>query len=316
VIRPIELIWNATATHHGRLNFLYRWRRWGLRTFTPFGSGHPAIYSLSGGRKFVVHPGDNLSIQIALAKAYEPLESKIVERILRNGEVAIDIGANIGYYTSLCSRGVGESGKVLAFEPGEITFGKLQATIALLGLSNVESHRRAVADKPGTVSFVMSASGSDAQQSLVDWELLAGDKAARNVEAVTLDQIVDGLKPQKRVPAFVKCDVEGGEGKVLDGGRRLLESDSPPVLLLEFNRTALELQQTSVRDLLDKLQGYRLYFTPLDGHEPRMQTLASAGEIPELVNVIAFPKRGAYADRIREVVDYLPVDAVVRANSG
>lgn len=176
MIRPIELVWNATTTHCGRMNALYRWRRWRLHTFTRFGAGHPVIYRLQDRQKFVAHPGDSLSALIAEQKAYEPLESRIVSEILTEGDAAIDIGANIGYYTSLCSNRVGPTGKVFAFEPGECMFTKLQAAIDLLGLADVEAHRQAVADKCGVVSFVMSMAGSDAQQSLVDWEFLVGDK--------------------------------------------------------------------------------------------------------------------------------------------
>lgn len=292
-------------THNGRANMLYRLRRWRLRTFTAYGSGKPALYRLHDGREFVVHPGDQLSTAIAIEKRYEPLESRIVAKILRPGDVALDIGANIGYYTALCSACVGTQGTVLAFEPGEATFSKLKTTIALLGLCNVEPHALALADESGFQDFVMSSSGSDAQQSLVDWDLLVGEKKLARVGTVTLDEVVHDLNRHGKIPAFVKCDVEGAEGKVLKGARALLDSASPPVFMVEINREGLAAQRSNASEILRRFDGYRLYFTPLNSQEPKMRLLTSTNNVPDLINVVAFPSRGSYTRRIEAIEEYL-----------
>lgn len=124
------------------------------------------------------------------------------------------------------------------------------------------------------------------------------------MKSTTLDELLRELKQHGKVPAFIKCDVEGGEGKVLQGGGEVLESESPPVFLLEFNREALALQQSTISELTDKLKGYQLYFTPLMSGQNTMWLLANAHEMPDFANVIALPTRGAFAGRIRRVARY------------
>jgi FkbM family methyltransferase len=310
LFRLAQLIWNATMTDHGRRNVRNHWRDWRLRTFTAYGSGRAALYRLRGGRRFVVHPGDALSTQIAISGSYEPLESGIAARVLRPGDLAFDIGANIGYYTVLFSKCVGPDGKVFAFEPGLSTFAKLQTTINLLGLANVEAHPVALADRPGRRQFVMSTSGNDAQQSLNDWDLLSGSKTVVEVDTKTVDDFLNGYLPSGGSPAFVKCDVEGAEVKVLLGGRRLLNCPSPPVLMIEVNRKALATHKTSADALLGMLRGYHLYFTPLDAEGRAMHALDSVSQLPEMANVVAFPGHGVFAGRLEAAKDVLPQESI------
>ncbi len=299
--RPFEILWNAMATPHGRRNAIYRWRRWKLRTFTTFGQGKPATYRLRDGRRFVAHPGDSLSIAIADNRSYEWVETRVARRVLRPGDVAVDIGANIGYYTGLFSDCVGRRGEVFAFEPGQATFAKLRLTIELLNLANVDAQHAALAEHGGVRRFIVSTSGNDAQQSLVDWEGFPGSKSAIEVEAITLDAFLAQALPARRKVALVKCDVEGAEIKVLNGAAGLLQSADPPVLIVEANRKALAAHGADVGALLGLLDSYRLYFKPLDQHRRTLQAVTGAAELPNLANIIAFPQRGAFADRIAAV---------------
>jgi FkbM family methyltransferase len=304
VVRFLEIVWNAVMTPNGRRNVLYRWRRWRLRTFTALGSGSAAVYRLRGGQRFVAHPNDQLSEQISSDRCYEPLESRVIASVLGPGDVAVDIGANIGYYSALSSARVGPRGLVHAFEPGPATFIKLQKTIELLGLENVKAYPLALANRSGSFRFVTSTSGQDAQQSLADWGGFQGEKDVANVETSTLDDFLDCFVGGGH-PAFVKCDVEGAEPKVLEGSYKTLQGDSPPVIMLEANRKALSAQGASADELLEKLPGYRFYFTPLDSNNETMRRFRTADELPELANLIAFPERGVFGARIAEAARYL-----------
>jgi FkbM family methyltransferase len=227
--RLVGRVWNAFITREGRTRVVCRWRRWRLHRWTGFGSGHAAIYRLRNGSRFVAHSGDRLSEFIAISGSWEPLESRIVERIQKSGDLTIDIGANVGYFSALFSRCVGPQGKVLAFEPGETTFSKLQTTIDLLGLKNIEAHAMAVADQTRREYFTMSTAGFDALQSLVDRGWMLGGKVVAEVQAVALDDFLSRTLQPGTSPALVKCDVEGGEMRVLAGSSKLLSSLSPPI---------------------------------------------------------------------------------------
>ena len=67
--------------------------------------------------------------EVSHAGIWEPFETKIVKKLVQRGDVAVDIGANIGYYTLLFSRLVKLSGKVFAFEPEPANFSLLKKNI-------------------------------------------------------------------------------------------------------------------------------------------------------------------------------------------
>jgi FkbM family methyltransferase len=235
---------------------------------------------------------------IADNRRYEWLESRILEQVLRPGDIAVDVGANIGYYAALFSGCVGSEGKVFAFEPGAGTYSKLRDTIALLGLTNVDAHCVALSERAGIKAFVASTSGHDAQQSLADWEGFSGEKAVTQVEAVTLDGFLADALPASRAVAVLKCDVEGAETKVLAGANALLSGPNPPVLMIEANRKALAAHGAGLDSLLRLLAGYRLYCTPLDDPGRIAQAFDCSAQLPDLANILAFPLRGAFSDRI------------------
>ncbi len=70
-------------------------------------------------------------------RAWEPVETEALRQELRRGDVVVDVGANIGYYTILASRLVGEGGKVYAFEPEPDNFAMLQKNLKANGCTNV-----------------------------------------------------------------------------------------------------------------------------------------------------------------------------------
>ena len=54
-----------------------------------------------------------------------------MSRVVKPGDYCVDVGAHIGYFTLLLSRLVGETGYVLAFEPGTNNLPKLKRNLEL-----------------------------------------------------------------------------------------------------------------------------------------------------------------------------------------
>jgi FkbM family methyltransferase len=297
--RPAELVYNAAFTPEGRRNVKYRWRLWRLRTFTKFGEGQAATYRRKDGTRFVVHPNDALSRQIYCDGDHEPLESAIVRSVLQAGDTVLDVGANTGYYTSLFSDCVGKQGHVFSIEAGPQTFAKLTKTIELLHLGNVTAFQKVASDHDGWSSFVTSMTGDDAQQSIVDWEHFAGDKRQLDkIPSISLDSLLADARIGAPGIAFLKCDVEGAECKVLAGAGQIMRSASPPIVLVEGNASALQANGGSIEQLLRYLDGYRIYYTPLDIYESKARCLNTPQEsLPDLINIIGFPLRGTFSNR-------------------
>jgi FkbM family methyltransferase len=300
IIRKIK---TGAFTEPGRHKVATLLRRKILRS-RMFVSGPSVTYRMKSGRRFVVHEGDTLSLQIYGDREYDDLETRTVEGILRQGDIAIDAGANIGYYAALMSNCVGRSGRVYAFEPGRETFAKLQQTIEQLRLRNVTALRKALDRQPGEVSLWASNTGHDAQQALHRWpgmEWVGGGYFPEQVDAVSLDLVTDEEAILGRI-AFAKIDVEGQESYVLEGARRLLASDDPPVLLVEVNRAGLEASGSGVDRLLAALEEFELFFAPLSIDQPRntirkWRPVSRLEDLPGICNLLTLPKRGRFASR-------------------
>ncbi|HEV8716575.1 MAG TPA: FkbM family methyltransferase [Candidatus Binatia bacterium] len=271
--------------------------------FTGYFRGESIVYALKDVGPFVLHPYDRLSYSIYIENSYEPLETAVVKSVVRQGDSVIDCGASIGYYTALFARCTGPIGRVIAFEPAQATCEKLKVTVRRLGLEAVDVNQLAVSDRVEWCEFVLSLNGREAQQSFEEWRGVAGVTARVMVEATTLDQTFDE-RALYDVVSFVKCDVEGAEGKVVKGARKVLGSAHRPIFMVEVNQPALAATRAFAEDVVARFSDFWLYYTPLRDHSPgrrsetRLRRFTSVSDLPEISNLFAFPKEGKYADRL------------------
>jgi FkbM family methyltransferase len=154
---------------------------------------------------------------------YEATKQRACLRHLREGLTAYDVGANVGFYTLLLSRLVGERGAVHAFEPLARNREYLERHVALNRAANVRIHSVAVGRSRGTAAF------EPAPDPSMGRVVTAPSGSTVTVPVVCLDDVVyaDGQPP----PDVVKMDVEGGEADVLAGMRRLLTGKRPTLLV-------------------------------------------------------------------------------------
>jgi FkbM family methyltransferase len=160
-----------------------------------------------------------------------------LQRELQPDAVFWDVGAHIGFTSLIASRLVGPYGRVEAFEPFPPNLQRLAGAIALNGFTNVTVHAQAITDKDGAAQFHLHE--SSLQGSLVEHP----SAAAIEVKCETLDTVARRLPP----PDLVKVDAEGAELDVLRGGRQLLMTIRP-CLIVEF--TTPHLLDQALRHLL------------------------------------------------------------------
>lgn len=161
--------------------------------------------------------------------------------LLKPGDVAIDVGANIGTHTIFFGQRVGTEGRVYAFEPQGMAFRWLSANMALNHLNNVVLFPMAVGRAPGTIGVPdvdYTQTGNfgglslpPLQKPTAEQQPVVAPRLA-SVPVTTLDQIArDHLAPTGRRCKVLKIDVEGMELDVLEGARGLIEGQQPFIYL-------------------------------------------------------------------------------------
>lgn len=145
---------------------------------------------------------------------WEPNLSAWIERRLSAGDVFVDVGANVGYFTLLASARVGATGKVVAIEPMPEIFGHLSEHVAANSLQNVRLINEAAVG-PGEEGEVRLYWGGDANTGSTG--LLPRDQPVRSatVSARTLASMLTA--DECRSARLIKIDVEGVEAAVLRG---------------------------------------------------------------------------------------------------
>jgi FkbM family methyltransferase len=146
-----------------------------------------------------------------LVNWYEPDAIAVIGALVGEGDVCLDIGANVGALTLAMARRIGPAGRVYAFEPGPLTYPRLARNVELNASirGRVVPLQLGVADRAGTLYW------NEEPDNRGNATLLHGSGAP--VDVVSIDDFfADKPLPQL---SFVKIDVEGMEYEVLRGGR-------------------------------------------------------------------------------------------------
>lgn len=151
---------------------------------------------------------------------YEKDTQRVFLNHVHPGDVVLDIGANVGFFTLLASKLVGSEGKVYAFEPLPRNMSILRAHLQANRLVNVETLPIAAAAIEGTAPFSTGVGHSMGHISR------NGDLS---VPTASLDHLL--TSSQIATAQFIKIDVEGAEFGVLTGGENLIVQSHPVILL-------------------------------------------------------------------------------------
>jgi len=168
---------------------------------------------------------------------YENAEAALVHRLLQPGDVAVDAGAHIGFFTMHLAAAVGAAGHVSAFEPFDQAADLLERSIGENGLQQRVTFRRAAVgagSDTATLTFPVETLNSGGAYLLRDGTQPLTGNLQTTVPAVALDDL-----ELRRPVRFIKMDVEGAEPQVLRGASRLIAEDRP-IILSELHPVQLE----------------------------------------------------------------------------
>jgi FkbM family methyltransferase len=193
-------------------------------------SVHGMIHSRAQvfGHSVFVDPADRVMGPALLEDGcFEPVETSLIVSEIKPGDVVLDVGANLGYYTLLLARLVGAEGKVFAFEPDPNNFRLLKKNVRANGYRNVVLVQKAVADRSAVTRLHLSPDNKG-DHRLYD----SGDgRPVINVETVALD---DYFADHEGAIDFIKIDIQGSEAAALRGMERLLQRHPALKLVSEF----------------------------------------------------------------------------------
>jgi FkbM family methyltransferase len=159
---------------------------------------------------------------------YEEFETELFKGLLKPGMVVVDVGANIGHYSLIAARLVGESGHVYSFEPDPHNFELLRANIELNGFENVTPVNKALSNEPGTLTLYLDKYNLGGHSMSADNVLIGAGTV--EVETTSLDLFFISNGGGDRVDV-IKMDTQGAEGKIIEGGRRLFEENDLTILM-------------------------------------------------------------------------------------
>ena len=157
--------------------------------------------------------------------------------LVEEGDTVVDVGANIGVYTSAFSDRVSSSGTVLSLEPVPDTFKYLSYNVRRKRAANVVLMNVAASDKATTVTMHIPRKKSGVEylyRARIDPMGDVADESewSREVRDVTvLTDTLDNLLASYGRIAFIKCDVEGHELECVRGTVNLIQRYSPALLV-------------------------------------------------------------------------------------
>lgn len=193
---------------------------------------------VAGGR-VVCDTGDLLGRVIAVSGTWEPNATAVVRRLLAPGDVVVDIGAHVGYYTLLAADAVGPGGRVFALEPSPARYRELLGNVERSGATNVSALDAAAGSREGSATL-FEAPRPNTSASTLSAGALADPAVATARDYVPVEVRV--TRADEVVPAnlhgrvrFVKIDVEGHEIDVLRGLEGILARGARIAVLVEVS---------------------------------------------------------------------------------
>ncbi len=192
----------------------------------------PEVVVTRRGLVWALNLKEGIDFSIYLLGGFEVKTLKRYAELVKEGDIVLDIGANVGAHTLPLAQLVGSKGKVFSFEPTAYAFAKQQANILL---------NPQLASRIEAKQMMLTATASDPLPESIysSWPLEAADDlhdehrgrlmGTQGAIKETLDDFIQNAGINKI--DFVKLDVDGNESDILAGGKTVIEKFKPRIML-------------------------------------------------------------------------------------
>ena len=204
-----------------------------VRALHPPGNGRPVRTVLDYDQGMVINIDTHSFLEwyIYFYGAFRPQISKLLNRMLRPGQVAFDIGSNIGMHAMIMANRVGPAGQVHVFEPDPHPMGRLKANMNLNGLANVVLNQAAISSRTETRQLFLhdDTIGNFANASLQAANV-GRSTTTIDMKVWSLDDYI-AANPIPRLDA-IKLLAQGEEWNALQGGIETIKRYRPKIFFL------------------------------------------------------------------------------------
>lgn len=203
---------------------------------------------------------------------YDDSKIAVLLSLLRPGGIALDVGANIGFYTvplAIHAKAIGS--KVVAFEPLKSNAAWLRHNLGLNDcLDVVQVIESALGNESGSAEIVLTddflAGGTVGTASIMSHALYEERYAQFATTEVKIDTLDRSWSGEGRIDV-VKVDIEGNETQFLEGGKKTIAAHRL-ALLIEVSRVHQAVRGINFNEAVPSLLPERYFFA-----EPRFRKI-------------------------------------------
>ena len=187
---------------------------------------------------------DKDSLRLSINGIYEIEQTNYIKNLLNEGDCAIDIGANIGYYALVMAKRVGLSGKVFCFEPDKTNFSILKKNVENNQYSNtVYLYNDAISFESGKIKLYISESNRG------DHRIYSSDQNRDFIEinAIRLDEVKEIMDSEIKL---IKIDIQGSEMIALESMKKVIKKNKP-IIISEFWPKGIRMSGKNAEDYIN-----------------------------------------------------------------
>ena len=223
----------------------------------------PSFIKIGKDKLYIDKDDQVVSQELIQSGKWEPFETKIFKKSIKKGDVVLDIGAHIGYYTLIAAKIVGDKGKVYAFEPDPKNFSLLKKNIEENNYKNVVPINKAVSNNNGKIKLYINPANTGDHRIFKS----ADKRGGIITETITLD---DYFKNDIKID-FIKIDIQGAEHTALLGAKNILRYNKNLKIITEVEPLLLRNAGSSTRMYLNFLE--KNYFSLYEINERSKLTM-------------------------------------------
>lgn len=220
LVNTLKYIVNHPLNKSNKMAAIARFLKWQVGSRLVPGD---VIYNWINDSKIVARPGETGVTGNIYCGLHEFPEMAFLLHVLREGDLFVDIGANVGSYTVLASSVIGA--RVYCFEPVPSTYDRLMTNIRLNSVEEqVISLNIALGNSKGKIYFSSDQNTTN--------HVIADDETTKNKITVNVSTLDEELND---IPFLMKIDVEGYEIPVLEGAKNTLNNEELCAVIIELN---------------------------------------------------------------------------------